>query len=1259
MRVPLAVAASRVLVLWAAAGIAAAPTEAQVEIDLSVSAFDRLLPHHGFGNESMTVFGTTEDGRDKLLLVRVFEQGAACETDAPLRVYRQEADGTWIIEAGLDPVLFQHPVAAAISGDTLVIGDAPGFRSWEGRALVYRRIDQLWVLEAELRADEPGFWDFFGESVAIDGDTIVVGAPNFNSGSTATNPTDGEGAVFVYRRTGSTWNFVRRLENPARDPIAGEFGAAIDVVEMWNGAEVGVGAPGLIGRDGHRGHVYRFVEHDDWRSRGGKHGPLSTEETFGTQIGMGTTAAVFGGTAAGMLMDTSTHLYDVDVLYEIEGGQIDRVDAHFTRAILGFPDIDAAGSNAGAFQMWDRVTAVSEYRDFTPPLTWPLEAGDRLGDRVAISMETIAVSAPGDDDAGHDAGVVYTWDRSPLGDWVPGERISVGFATPDGRMGTSIAATSDRLFVGVPGGERCDKPGGMVFTYTSQGRDWVPESRIQAPDVAPDAEFGAAVDVDGGWAIVGAPMDGDRREGSAHVYQNIAGDWMLVRSLRPAGVESDASYGARVAIDGDWMAIAAPDGRGDAGDASGFVEIYQRTGSDWTLQRRLTVDDALAGRAEIGAAVALEGGRLLIGAPGAWGETGAVLALESPFTGSLQVIEADLALPGDRFGHAVTFDGDHALFGAPGTGADEGTVYTAEFGGAWGTPEEIPGLPTSAGSRLGSSLDLLGRAGIAGAPGAGSASMVYRTSEGWEWFADRQGDVAAGYGAEVLLVGDLLLVAAPQDGTLIERGGSVEVDLFDYSFEVVECPDSADPQPVDTIINPLRGKSDLLGYSIAVSGDAAVIGAPYEDIEYLDPSGTPRIDPNGGTAYVYRRVEPYRWEREADLNRLIGIEPANGWFGWSVDMLGDRIFVGAPEADTPASPRGGAYLFERTLDGWQPVHSMKPRAGLPLTPFAVAVGMSERTLVAGQPEMTVDGVRSGVVWVSEREGPVWIQPDMISPLQPQDGEKFGRAIEVTDQWLFVGAPNHAVGSKLAAGRVVVFRWMGDFWTEHQSLVAPVPENLDRFGTDIARFGDTLVVGAPYGDGMGVINSGVGHVFELDAATGLWTHRQTLASVDARGGDHVGFSVAAGEFTIALGGYGLTDAATGTQSGAVAVFKPDGAGGWAEAATHYPATGNDLERFGHDVALEDGNLWVASPYADDDPAGTDPVFDSGRAYTIDLACGSICRVDLSAPFGAIDIFDFLAFLDLFAQGDPTADMNGDGVFDTFDFLEFLNQFSAGC
>ncbi|MEO1008560.1 MAG: S8 family serine peptidase [Planctomycetota bacterium] len=55
---------------------------------------------------------------------------------------------------------------------------------------------------------------------------------------------------------------------------------------------------------------------------------------------------------------------------------------------------------------------------------------------------------------------------------------------------------------------------------------------------------------------------------------------------------------------------------------------------------------------------------------------------------------------------------------------------------------------------------------------------------------------------------------------------------------------------------------------------------------------------------------------------------------------------------------------------------------------------------------------------------------------------------------------------------------------------------------------------------------------------------------------------------------------------------------------------------------------------------------------------VCTADLNGD-GVLDIFDFLAFQNLFDAGDPAADFNGDGVLNIFDFLEFQNFFVAGC
>ena len=54
----------------------------------------------------------------------------------------------------------------------------------------------------------------------------------------------------------------------------------------------------------------------------------------------------------------------------------------------------------------------------------------------------------------------------------------------------------------------------------------------------------------------------------------------------------------------------------------------------------------------------------------------------------------------------------------------------------------------------------------------------------------------------------------------------------------------------------------------------------------------------------------------------------------------------------------------------------------------------------------------------------------------------------------------------------------------------------------------------------------------------------------------------------------------------------------------------------------------------------------------------CPADCDSS-GALDIFGFLCFQNLFAAGDLAADLDGDGRLTIFDFLEFQNLFAAGC
>jgi hypothetical protein len=119
-----------------------------------------------------------------------------------------------------NPVNTGYGEAVDLSGDTLVIGasDWNGFPggSQYGSVYVYQRIGKEWGQQIRLMSSDghDGFQydQHFGRSVAIEGDTIVVGAPD------ADHPTAGDntGAVYVYRRAGDAWEEFAKLE--AADP---------------------------------------------------------------------------------------------------------------------------------------------------------------------------------------------------------------------------------------------------------------------------------------------------------------------------------------------------------------------------------------------------------------------------------------------------------------------------------------------------------------------------------------------------------------------------------------------------------------------------------------------------------------------------------------------------------------------------------------------------------------------------------------------------------------------------------------------------------------------------------------------------------------------------------------------------------------------------------------------------------------------------------------------------------------------------------
>lgn len=141
---------------------------------------------------------------------------------------------------------------AALDGDTALVGahdDAVGGNGTQGSAYVFRRTGTSWNEEAHLTASDGAAGDQFGTGLAVSGDTLLVGAPGRNVGSSGD-----QGAVYVFTRASAVW--TQQAQLTASDGAAGDvFGVGVSL----EGDRAIVGAWGHnVGTNANQGAAYSF-----------------------------------------------------------------------------------------------------------------------------------------------------------------------------------------------------------------------------------------------------------------------------------------------------------------------------------------------------------------------------------------------------------------------------------------------------------------------------------------------------------------------------------------------------------------------------------------------------------------------------------------------------------------------------------------------------------------------------------------------------------------------------------------------------------------------------------------------------------------------------------------------------------------------------------------------------------------------------------------------------------------------------------------
>jgi trimeric autotransporter adhesin len=455
-----------------------------------------------------------------------------------------------------------------------------------GEPLVGPIVQQAYLKASNTRGLAPGriFGDQFGSSIAVSGDTVVVGAPHESSNATGVNgnqadtSADGAGAAYVFVRSGTTWTQQAYLK--ASNTRAGAaFGSAVAVLgdtivvgarNESSGAR-GINGDGSDGNAIQSGAAYVFVrEGTNWVQQAYlKASNAGAHDQFGNSV------AISGDTLL------------VGAVYEDSGSVGVNGDQN-----------DNSAYGAGAAYVFVRQGT-----------NWIQEAYlkasnaaelDFFGWSVGISGDIIAIGAPwewsnatginGDqtDNSADNAGAAYFFKRS--GTTWRQEAYVKGSNTEGGdAFGISVGVSGETVVVGAfwedsnsrgVNGNQLDNSSldsGAAYVFVRNSGNWSQQAYLKAANNGPGDWFGGAVAISGDALLIGAMLE-DSSAGGVNVNDNSAVNsgaaylfarngtlWFQNAYLKPSNPGGALpgpdwygdSFGTSVAISGDTMVIGA------------------------------------------------------------------------------------------------------------------------------------------------------------------------------------------------------------------------------------------------------------------------------------------------------------------------------------------------------------------------------------------------------------------------------------------------------------------------------------------------------------------------------------------------------------------------------------------------------------------------------------------------------------------------------------------------------------------------------
>jgi hypothetical protein len=361
---------------------------------------------------------------------------------------------------------------------------------------------------------------------------------------------------------------------------------------------------------------------------------------------------------------------------------------------------------------------------------------------------------------------------------------------------------------------------------------------------------------------------------------------------------------------------------------------------------------------------------------------------------------------------------------------------------------------------------VIGAARANGATSDMGAAFIYSPgSGGWQVTKLTASDGAPHdrFGTSVAMDGDVMIAGAPLSDAAITNAGAAYIYRYNGSIWVQEARLTAFD----------AGGADAYGTAVAISGDVAMVGSPYED----GPVS------NAGAVYVYR-FDGVQWALET---KITAAAPTSGsQLGSAIALVGSTAVIGAPFQGGP----GVAYVYEGADNGsgfaWSATATLAPSGPEAGQEFGRSVAFDGQRAIVGSPldDFEVSGgsaiTDAGSATVFAFDGSAWMLEAVLGGAgggSPAD--YFGYSVSIWGDRALVGAYNTDSSYGIDTGSAHAFLRDGASWVPEADLMAATPASGSFFGYGVA-VSERAVIGAWGHVPTGMLGGrwGAAYVYEL-------------------------------------------------------------------------------------------------------------------------------------------------------------------------------------